>query len=265
MVDIGRSGCVGASLLRWPTPASGACCDRADAFAALHRHGSRLSSGNVSRTRQLPGSTGEAAAVVVAAAGEPTASEGSPRPPETPQLAEAGLGHHAAAVFFPDVPWTPREAWAAHKDFAFEVCMKTGLCKHPMLALPEYSAIVVLNYNPMAQLTFFLCVFVEKVCPQGNGVDTHRTWEALALGSIPLVRTSSLDPLFVGLPVLVLRHWAELAAPHAQQKLARWQAVLAPYFEKGSARNAALRERLTVEHWHGLVARTQAWLKAKNS
>jgi hypothetical protein len=46
--------------------------------------------------------------------------------------------------------------------------------------------------------------------PHGNGLDCHRTWEALALGCIPIVKTSPLDPLFAGLPVLIVRDWSDV-------------------------------------------------------
>ncbi len=49
--------------------------------------------------------------------------------------------------------------------------------------------------------------------PTGHGLDTHRTWEILTLGRVPVVESSLLDPLFEGLPVLVLHSWAELADP----------------------------------------------------
>ncbi|MBL8578540.1 MAG: hypothetical protein JNK47_15045 [Mesorhizobium sp.] len=43
----------------------------------------------------------------------------------------------------------------------------------------------------------------------GNGLDCHRTWELLALGSIVVTKTSSLDPLYAGLPVVILNDWEE--------------------------------------------------------
>lgn len=46
--------------------------------------------------------------------------------------------------------------------------------------------------------------------PRGNGLDTHRTWEALLLGSYPIVITSTLDPLYEDLPVLILKQWEDL-------------------------------------------------------
>jgi len=45
------------------------------------------------------------------------------------------------------------------------------------------------------------------VSPFGNGLDTHRTWEALVLGCIPIVKTSPLDSLYIDLPVLIINDW----------------------------------------------------------
>jgi hypothetical protein len=48
--------------------------------------------------------------------------------------------------------------------------------------------------------------------PHGNGLDCHRTWEALCLGCIPIVKTSGLDPLFEDLPVWIVREWSDVTA-----------------------------------------------------
>jgi hypothetical protein len=46
--------------------------------------------------------------------------------------------------------------------------------------------------------------------PHGNGLDCHRTWEALVLGCIPIVKTSPLDPMYEGLPVLIVQKWSDV-------------------------------------------------------
>ena len=46
--------------------------------------------------------------------------------------------------------------------------------------------------------------------PHGNGLDCHRTWEALVLGSIPIVKTSPLDGLYEELPVLIVNNWSDV-------------------------------------------------------
>jgi hypothetical protein len=46
--------------------------------------------------------------------------------------------------------------------------------------------------------------------PRGGGFDCHRTWEALCLGCIPIVKSSGLDPLYKGLPVIIVKEWSDV-------------------------------------------------------
>lgn len=48
------------------------------------------------------------------------------------------------------------------------------------------------------------------ISPRGNGLDCHRTWEALYFGAIPVVKSSYIDPLFDDLPVLIIDNWSEI-------------------------------------------------------
>jgi hypothetical protein len=48
------------------------------------------------------------------------------------------------------------------------------------------------------------------ISPHGNGLDCHRTWEAIALGTIPIIKTSPLDSLFEGLPVWIVNDWNQV-------------------------------------------------------
>jgi hypothetical protein len=50
------------------------------------------------------------------------------------------------------------------------------------------------------------------ISPLGNGLDCHRTWESLVLGCIPIVKTSQLDPMYDGLPVLIVKNWYDVNA-----------------------------------------------------
>jgi hypothetical protein len=59
----------------------------------------------------------------------------------------------------------------------------------------------------------------------GHGLDCHRTWEALMLGSIVITRTSPLDPLFADLPIVIVRDWEEIRDP---ANLALWAQRYAP-------------------------------------
>jgi len=48
------------------------------------------------------------------------------------------------------------------------------------------------------------------ISPHGNGLDCHRTWEALVLGCIVIVKKSPLDSLYEDLPVLIINEWSEI-------------------------------------------------------
>lgn len=49
-------------------------------------------------------------------------------------------------------------------------------------------------------------------CPEGNGIDTHRFWEALYRGSLPIVRDSQFIRNWqeIGVPMVVVSEWHEI-------------------------------------------------------
>jgi len=49
------------------------------------------------------------------------------------------------------------------------------------------------------------------ISPHGNGFDCHRTWEALCLGCIPIMKKSQISHLFEDLPVLIVDHWGDIS------------------------------------------------------
>jgi hypothetical protein len=69
------------------------------------------------------------------------------------------------------------------------------------------------DYSRIGRLKFLQQVRKQSyvLCPEGNGVDTHRIWETLYLGGIPIILSSNvLNPLLSELPVLIIRDWKEL-------------------------------------------------------
>jgi hypothetical protein len=54
--------------------------------------------------------------------------------------------------------------------------------------------------------------------PPGNGFDCHRTWEALYLGAIPLVQSSSMNKAFEGMPVIIVDNWRWVTKEFLEQK-----------------------------------------------
>ena len=79
------------------------------------------------------------------------------------------------------------------------------------------------------------------ISPHGNGLDCHRTWEAIALGCIPIVKTSGLDPLFEGLPVWIVSAWSEVTQDNMSAKINE--------FKEKEFR----LERLTLDYWRKVI------------
>jgi hypothetical protein len=55
--------------------------------------------------------------------------------------------------------------------------------------------------------------------PRGNGLDTHRLWEALYLKAFPIVKTSTLDSLYRDLPVVIVQNWEDVTEEFLLKKL----------------------------------------------
>ncbi|CAF3798450.1 unnamed protein product [Rotaria socialis] len=59
------------------------------------------------------------------------------------------------------------------------------------------------------------------ISPLGNGIDCHRTWEALYLDIIPIVWNSTLNSLYENLPVLIINNHTELTESFLRDQLHR--------------------------------------------
>ena len=159
--------------------------------------------------------------------------------PATPAAQEAELEALAAAA----LPNAQRPV-RVHADFHFN--------KHKQQVWGDDRAAVqrALEGNPDVQFQTSKVqrseLWREKtryafvVSPHGNGLDCHRTWESLVLGNIVIVKRSSLDPLYEGLPVVIVDDWREIE----RENLQRWHAQYASSFAE-----PAVQERLTNHYW----------------
>lgn len=60
--------------------------------------------------------------------------------------------------------------------------------------------------------------FKYVLCPEGNGIDCHRTWEALLMGCIPILKHSRIDTLFEDLPVILINDWSEITKDFLEER-----------------------------------------------
>lgn len=60
------------------------------------------------------------------------------------------------------------------------------------------------------------------ICPQGNGIDTHRTWECLYLGTIPIEKRNINNRYWEGkLPICYVNDWSELTRDFLEKEYER--------------------------------------------
>ena len=64
--------------------------------------------------------------------------------------------------------------------------------------------------RPMVETWEMQSQFQFVLSPHGAGLDCHRTWEALLLGCIVIVKSAKLNDLFTDLPVISVADWGEI-------------------------------------------------------
>jgi hypothetical protein len=86
-------------------------------------------------------------------------------------------------------------------------------------------------------------LFGFVLSPAGGGMDCHRTWEALLLGCIPIVKRFNVpcDSIYDGLPVLLVDEWRDVTADLLQKTLMEFQSKR----DSGEFK----MERLTLQYW----------------
>jgi len=104
------------------------------------------------------------------------------------------------------------------KDIYFNFNIHTNREKRELCYNVLKSQLPFLPMLPVDQNINRLAQYRWCICPEGNGVDTHRLWEAMYLGCIPIVLKSPfIDTLmhYTGgeLPIYVVDTWDQLKLP----------------------------------------------------
>lgn len=113
------------------------------------------------------------------------------------------------------------------------------------------------------RLRFWMTLAFSKfsLAPPGFGMDTHRLWETLVFGCIPIVQTSPLDILYSQFPIVIVKTWDEVAIPGA---LDRFEADIKNRFGP-SPFNEDIQRKLSLEYWKNAVQKFKAEAKAVNN
>jgi hypothetical protein len=103
----------------------------------------------------------------------------------------------------------PSKAYPIYANFLIETNRKA---REDCLSNLEKKGIPFLEKRPPHQYLYELATSYTCVCPEGNGIDTHRFWEALFLGTVPIVLRNPLtERLSKDFPCLVLDRWEDLS------------------------------------------------------
>jgi hypothetical protein len=86
------------------------------------------------------------------------------------------------------------------------------------------------------------------VCPAGNGIDTHRTWECLYMKTIPIEKRNINNQFYTDLPILFVDDWEEIT-----------QRLLHDTFMRFTDMKWNL-EKLTFEYWENEIKHSAAGL-----
>jgi len=89
-------------------------------------------------------------------------------------------------------------------------------------------------------------------CPHGGGVDpSPKAWEAILVGTIPIIERSIVVDAYEHLPVVIVDSWEHLFHLNdsaMEYSLTQWITSLKPYYIEGSElRNQTLE---VLYHWH---------------
>jgi hypothetical protein len=93
------------------------------------------------------------------------------------------------------------------------------------------------TYLSRSQTWGEMCQHSFVLSPFGNGYDCHRTWEALCLGAIPIVRAKQFKSLFADLPVLNVDEWSDVTQELLQNTIREFKQRTFNY------------EKLTLKYW----------------
>ncbi|MFA5049182.1 MAG: hypothetical protein WC516_09225 [Patescibacteria group bacterium] len=91
----------------------------------------------------------------------------------------------------------------------------------------------------------YICnVYQHKfvVCPEGNGIDTHRVWETLYMCSIPILLKNTNYLFYKNLPICFVNNWEEVTEEFLQNQ-----------FEFILNRKTINMQMLTFEYWKNKI------------
>lgn len=93
--------------------------------------------------------------------------------------------------------------------------------------------------SPYEEYLIEMKTYKFSLCPPGRGIDTHRAFECLMVGTIPIMMKSPLDSMYEDLPVLIVDNLASISKENLEEqyekikkKTYHFEKLYAPYWKK---------------------------------
>jgi hypothetical protein len=126
-------------------------------------------------------------------------------------IANSQWGHGELSVF---EPFVEGAVWLKEKDIYMNFSVNTSpLLREECKRVCESKGIVFLESVTFKEHIARLSKYKYCICPEGNGVDTHRLWECLYVKTIPIMLKTDFSMLMVEyykLPVILVDSWESL-------------------------------------------------------
>jgi len=86
--------------------------------------------------------------------------------------------------------------------------------------------------------------YAFTACPVGNGIDTHRLWEVLYMGGIPIIKKNRiLESMLEDLPFVLVRNWEQI----------KDEQFLQDSWDRLSTRQNYNFNKLRIDYWINLI------------
>lgn len=113
------------------------------------------------------------------------------------------------------------------------------LTKKKLIYLEPNKLKRILTWKEMTKYRFVLSPF-------GNGFECHRTWEAIALGCIPIIKYDDVShDLYKDLPVLIVKDWEDITIELLQTTSEKYKDFSLYY---------TLPEKATLDYWRKKIS-----------
>lgn len=116
-----------------------------------------------------------------------------------------------------------------------------GQRKKAFNVIPKNLLFIETNTTPRTYYWNQIIKHAFVLSPFGLGMDCHRTWEALCLGSIPIVCAPNFKKLFGDLPVLIVNDWKEITGELLKETLEKFKQKKFNF------------KKLTLEYWKNKI------------